>query len=40
MVGLAASCVVQRYPVVIMRNVYVSADAEGDPDFFTDLEVG
>lgn len=22
-----------------MRNVYVSADAEGDPDFFTDLEV-
>lgn len=36
---LPPECEADKYPVVILRNVYVDQDAEGDPNFFDDLEV-
>ena len=36
---LPPECEAEKYPVVILRNVYRPEDAEGDPDFYMDLEV-
>jgi hypothetical protein len=36
---LPPECEADKYPVVILRNIYMSEDAENDPSFYEELEV-
>lgn len=37
--SLPEECEADKYPVVVLRNVYSKEEAEADPDFYDDLEV-